>query len=155
MENTNITVTNLQHKSNAPWILGIIAFCMSIPNALCAVLCAGAAHAATTSPNDPINYIELETMKGNGVSRVPYHEPDERITGLLLAVILVSILCFVLSFFGKSKISIVTGFLLILMALFIIVNGWVGFGSMLWGTITGLLYFISGIFSIINKKRIA
>lgn len=143
MENTNITVTNLQHKSNAPWILGIIAFCMSIPNFLCATVCAAVA-------NEAINQNKIE----NGI--VPNSEQaDDRVMGLLVAILLVSIFAFILSFFGKSRISVITGILLILMALFIIVNAWVGFGSMLWGTITGLLYLLSGVFSIVNKKRIA
>ena len=143
MENDNITVnvTNVQHKSNVPWILGIIAFCMSIPNFLCATVCAAVA-------NEAINQNKLE----NGI--IPNSEqPDDRVTGLLVAVLLVSIFAFILSFFGKSKISVITGILLILMALFIMINGWVGLGSIFWGTITGILYVISGIFSIINKKR--
>lgn len=143
MENTNITVTNLQHKSNAPWILGIIAFCMSIPNILCATVCAAVA-------NEAIKQNQIE----NGI--VPNSEQsDDRVAGMLVAVILVSIFAFILSFFGKSKISVVTGILLILIALFILVNGWVGLGSFFWGTITGILYLISGVFSIVNKKRIA
>ena len=139
MENSNITVNALQHKSNVPWILGLIAFCMSIPNFLCATVCAAVA-------NEAINQNKIE----NGI--VPNSEqPDDRVTGLLVAVLLVSIFAFILSFFGKSKISVITGILLILMALFILVNGFVGFGSMFWGTITGILYIISGTFSIINK----
>ena len=143
MENDNITVNvaTIQHKSNVPWILGIIAFCMSIPNFLCAIICAAVA-------NEAINQNKIE----NGIVPNP-EQPDDRVTGLLVAILLVSILAFVLSFFGKSKISVITGVLLILMALFIMVNGWVGFGSMFWGTIAGVLYLIGGIFSIINKKR--
>ena len=73
--------------------------------------------------------------------------------GLLWAVLLVSILCFIFSFMGKSKNSAVTGILLILGGLFILINGLVGFGSMLWGTATGALYLASGIVSIVNQKR--
>ena len=72
---------------------------------------------------------------------------------MLWTVLAISVICFILSFMGKSKASIVTGILLILGGLFILVNGFVGFGSMLWGTATGILYLVSGIVSITNYKK--
>ena len=79
----------------------------------------------------------------------------ESMAGALVLFIVINILCFIFSFFGKSKISVITGILLILGAIFILINGFVGLGSMLWGCVTGILYLIGGIFSIINKNRIA
>ena len=42
-ENVTVVVNHQQHKSNAPWILGIFAFAASIPNILCATVCAAVA----------------------------------------------------------------------------------------------------------------
>ncbi len=139
MDNVNVTITNQQHKSNAPWILGIIAFCTSIPNILCATLCAAAATGVSSA---------FDETTGNT-------ETTDSVIGGFLLFILISVLCFILSFFGKSKISVITGILLILGAIFILTNAFIGFGSMLWGTVSAILYLIGGIFSIINNKRIA
>ena len=74
--------------------------------------------------------------------------------GLLTAVIISSILCFVFSFFGKSKISHIAGAIVILGAILILGTAIIGFGSWIWGIAAGILYLIGGIFSIINKKRL-
>lgn len=122
---TTVNIIAVKQKSNAPWILGIIAFVTSLPNLLCAFLCAGATAA----------------VSGGSTAAA------------FLVVVLVSIVCFILSFMGKSKISVVTGILLILGGLFILLSGLLGLGSMLWGTVTGILYFAAGIVSILNQKR--
>ncbi len=122
---TTVNIVAIKQKSNAPWILGIIAFVTSLPNLLSAFLCAGVTAAAS-----------------GGLTAVAF-----------LVVVLVSIVCFILSFMGKSKFSVVTGILLILGGLFILLDGLFGLGSMLWGTVTGILYFAAGIVSILNKKR--
>ena len=122
---TTVNIVAVKQKSNAPWILGIIAFVTSLPNLLCAFLCAGATAAVS-----------------GGLTAAAF-----------LVVVLVSIVCFILSFMGKSKFSVVTGILLILGGLFILLSGLLGLGSMLWGTVTGILYFAAGIVSILNQKR--
>lgn len=122
---TTVNIIAVKQKSNAPWILGIIAFVTSLPNLLCAFLCAGATAA----------------VSGGSTAAA------------FLVVVLVSIVCFILSFMGKSKISVVTGILLILGGLFILLSGLLGLGSILWGTVTGILYFAAGIVSILNQKR--
>jgi hypothetical protein len=81
------------------------------------------------------------------------NETASQATILLVAVLIVSIMCFALSFLGKSKNSLITGIFLILGALFILINGFIGFGSMLWGTATGGLYLASGLVSILNQKK--
>lgn len=148
-ENVTVVVTNQQHKSNAPWILGIIGFIVSIPNILCATVCAAAGAAVSEAARqDAVN-------SGNAAAEASATNSGEAFAGMLLVFVIISLLCFILTFFGKSKISVVTGILLILGALFILVNGFVGLGNMLLGSIVGICYLIGGIYSIINKKRIA
>ena len=135
---TTVNIVAIKQKSNAPWILGIIAFVTSLPNLLCAFLCAGATTAVAAAAAEEEGAVE---------------EAASAAAGYFWLVVLVSIVCFILSFMGKSKSSVVTGILLILGALFILVNGFIGFGSMLWGTVTGILYLVAGIVSILNQKR--
>ena len=148
-QNMNVSVTVENKKSNAAWICGLIGFITSIPNSFCALICAGASVAAA-GLNAGLD------EQGNFDEKAADAAADSAATGaavLLWAVLLVSVLCFILSFLGKSKSSKVTGVILILGGVFILVNGFIGFGSMLWGTATGSLYLVSGIVSIINHKR--
>ena len=133
MENSGVTVmVNVEKKkSNAAWICGLIGFITSLPNSFCAMICAGVSMAVEESAGDD----------GSGSA------------GYFWFIVLVSILCFALSFMGKSKNSFVTGLIVLLGGIFILINGFIGFGSMLWGTATGGLYIASGIVSILNKKR--
>ena len=144
MENSNVTVSVSveQKKSNAAWICGLIGFITSLPNSLCALLCAGAATAA-------VGFTEENPAAANAAME----DAAKGATGLLIAVLAVSVICFILSFMGKSKNSLITGILLILGALFILVNAFVGFGNMVWGGATGALYLVSGIVSVVNRKR--
>ena len=144
MENSNVTVSVSveQKKSNAAWICGLIGFITSLPNSLCALLCAGATTAAAGL-----------TEENSAAANAAMEDAAKGATGLLIAVLAVSVICFILSFMGKSKSSLITGILLILGAVFILVNGFVGFGSMLWGSATGALYLVSGIVSVVNRKR--
>ena len=151
MENENVTVTvnTQQHKSNAPWILGLIAFMASIPNVLCATVCA----AAVTGLSEAAK--EEAARQGDTATQAAAAGTGETMAGLLAALVIVSLICFILSFFGKSKISVVTGLLMIFGALFIVLNSVAGPGNILWSFVAGICYLIGGIFSIINKKRIA
>jgi len=151
MENDNVTVivNNQQHKSNAPWILGIIAFVASIPNILCATVCAAVAVGISETAK------EEAVKSGDAAAQASASGASEAFAGLLVAIVIVSLICFVLSFFGKSKISVITGILLILGSLFLLASTFAGPGSILWGSVAGTCYLIGGIFSIINKKRIA
>lgn len=148
MENVNVTLNTQQHKSNAPWILGIIAFVLSIPNILCATLCAAVVATGTA--------VTEAAVVSSGT---PVETPDTESTAasmgwLLTAVIISSILCFIFSFFGKSKISHIAGAIVILGAILILGTAIIGFGSWIWGIAAGVLYLLGGIFSIINKKRL-
>ena len=147
-DNVNVTVTTQQHKSNAPWILGIIAFVASIPNILCATVCA-----AAVSGFSEIARQEAE-KSGDTTTQAKAAVTSGALQGLLVTLVIISLVCFVLSFFGKSKISVITGILMILGALFIVLNSFVGPGNILWGCVAGICYLIAGCYSIINKKRI-
>ena len=148
-DNVNVTVTTQQHKSNAPWILGIIAFVASIPNILCATICAAAVSSFSKVAT------EDAAKQGDAAAQAAISGTEDTMRGILVAIIIISLICFVLSFFGKSKISVITGILLILGALFIVINSFVGPGNILWGSVAGICYLIAGCYSIINKKRIA
>ncbi len=139
-ENGNVVVNTRQVKSNAPWILGIVGFVASIPNILCATICAAAV--ATYSED---SYYPGQTLSST----------SQTMGWLLLLIIVASIACFVLSFFGKSKQSVITGIVMIAGSVFILINGFVGLGSFIWGSVAGVCYLIGGIFSILNSKRIA
>ena len=145
MENSNVTVnvaSATPKKSNAAWICGLIGFITSLPNTLCALLCAGAATAVAGF-----------TEENPAAANAAMEDAAKGATGLLIAVLAVSVICFILSFMGKSKNSLITGILLILGALFILINAFVGFGNMVWGGATGALYLVSGIVSVVNRKR--
>ena len=136
-------------ESNAPWTFGVIAFVLSIPNIICATLCAavataGAAIDASMDPFATTASAEAQTEAAATAA-----------AGLLWTVILASILCFVFSFFGKSKKSHITGILSVAGGAYIFIMALIGLGSWLWGTAAGILYIIGGIYSIRNKKRIA
>ncbi|MBE6389384.1 MAG: hypothetical protein E7043_04345 [Lentisphaerae bacterium] len=149
-QDVTIAVNVEQKKSNAAWICGLIGFITSIPNSFCAFLCAGAATAASgISAGLNAEGNEFNETAAN----VAAEEAARGTSGLLWIVLIISIACFILSFMGKSKNSVVTGVLLILGALFILINGFVGLGSMLWGTATGALYLVSGIVSITNRNK--
>ena len=152
MENSNVKVSVdvVQKKSNAAWICGLIGFITSLPNSLCALICAGATTAAAgLSAGLSAKGADFDQAAADAAAA----KAATGASGLLWTVLAISVICFILSFMGKSKASIVTGILLILGGLFILVNGFVGFGSMLWGTATGILYLVSGIVSITNYKK--
>lgn len=153
MENPTVTVDCQRHKSNAPWILGLIAFCISIPNVICATLCAAVATGVTAAG-------VAASAQADGATNAQANEQAEAaiaaagagMAGWFIAIVLASIICFILSFFGKSQYSLTTGVVMILGGAFIMVNGFIGFGSILWGTTAGLLYIIAGGLSISNHK---
>ena len=150
MENENVTVTvkTQQHKSNAPWILGIIAVMASIPNILCATVCAAAIAGLSETAK------EEAAKQGDTATQAAAAGTSDAMAEILAALVIVSLICFVLSFFGKTRLSVVTGLLMIIGALFIVLNSFVGPGNILWGCVAGICYLIAGCYSIINKKRI-
>lgn len=123
-------------KSNAPWILGIIGLFLTILHFACAFLCsAGLAVTEVVSKDEQAGDKMMEAGMG--------------VTYLVIGIMA---LCFVLSFFGKSKSSCITGTLMIL--------GGIVAGAMsclffsVPGLAAGFVYLFGGISSINNYKRI-
>ena len=125
-------------KSNAPWILGIIGLFLTIAHTACAVLCTAAISAGDETFGGASHEAAQETFnKGMSVASVG---------------IAIMALCFILSFFGKSKASRFTGLLLV-------VGGLVAAGFSIAhfsaaGIAAGIIYFCAGISSICNRNKV-
>ena len=123
-------------KSNAPWILGIIGIFLTIAHYACAIACsaglaglggvAGDAEGGTQAANNSLMF------------------------GTVAAGIM--FVCFILSFFGKSKASGFTGFLLILGGLTAVGMSVPHFSAA--GIAAGIIYFCAGISSICNRNKV-
>ena len=125
-------------KSNAPWILGIVGLVLTVVHTACAIICSAAISAGDTVFNDASD-AEAQATFDNGMN---------------VAAIGVGIMaiCFVLSFFGKSKASGLTGF-------FLVIGGIAAAGISVahfsaGGIAAGIVYMCSGISSICNRKKI-
>ena len=124
-------------KSNAPWILGIVGFGLSIPQAICSILCAGVAAGAVQAANGATG----EEVANAGATGAFFMLPA-----------ILAFTCFILSFFGKSKISTATGVLLIILG---IVDAYVCFVTLAWlGIAAAICYACAGISSICNSKKL-
>jgi hypothetical protein len=200
-------------KSNAPWVLGLIAFLLAIPNLMCQMMCKEAvseldkatadvrqvvdatdkmfnsAKKAQEDASSTVNAIRdgnISNVVKSGKNTVKSTEDLAKSEGEFLGAIADKVdpkkessaksqkqtaedamkdfesfingsfaLCFgmfILSFFGKSKLSAITG-ILILAGAFVLF-GW----SMRWVQvlccIEGILFIFSGIFSITNRKKV-
>ena len=152
MEQNDVAVNPemvVKKKSNATWICGLIGFITSIPNTLCAFLCA----ATVAGVEGALAGVDEEGNFNEAAADAAVESAAEDASTWLLAIMGVSVLCFILSFMGKGKSSAATGFLMILGSIFILVTGFIGYGSMLWGTATAGLYLASGIVAMVNAKR--
>lgn len=125
----------MKTKSNAPWILGLVGFCLSIPQVCCSILCAAASAdvAANSVTQDSAN-----AAAGIGA--------------YAMLPVITTIVCFILGFFGKSKISTVTGVLMILAGLADIAACVMNFSAL--GIAAGICFFCGGISSICNTKKV-
>lgn len=125
-------------KSNAPWILGIVGLILTAVHTACAVICSAAisagdevfAGASKTAAQDTFN------------------------TGMNVAAVGIGIMavCFVLSFFGKSKASGFTGFLLVIGGIAAAGVSIAHFSA--GGIAAGIVYMCAGISSICNRNKI-
>ena len=124
-------------KSNAPWILGIVGFGLSIPQIICSILCAGAAAGVAGAANEAGSAEAASAATSAGIT--------------FLLPVFITVACFILSFFGKSKVSTATGVLLIILGLaeiYLCVVNWSLFG------IAGAICFAcAGISSVCNTKK--
>lgn len=128
-------------KSNAPWILGLVGFGLSLPQVICSILCAGAAAGIAGASSEAAGADTAEQMANAGAAGLIFMLP-----------VICTFICFILSFFGKSKISTVTGVLLILLGLFDVYACVVNFSAL--GIAAAVCFFCAGISSICNTKKL-
>ena len=125
----------MKPKSNAPWILGVVGFCISIPQICCSILCAAAS--ADVASDSTTTSDQTAAAAGMGV--------------YAMLPVVTTVLCFILSFFGKSNASTATGVMLILVSLANIVFCAMNFSA--FGIAASVCFFCSGISSICNTKK--
>ena len=128
-------------KSNAPWILGIVGIVLTIMHYACAVLCSATMGAMSgVAADGKFDNATADTNFNNSV-----------VIGNTSAVLF--IVCFILSFFGKSKYSTITGIVMILCAIIGIILSCAHLSIP--GLAAGTLFIIAGGISISNSKRIS
>lgn len=129
-------------KSNAPWILGIIGFILSLPIIICGIVCASASAQVAAEGGD-----EAGTAAAIGM--------------IFVLPAVAAIASFILSFFGKSKYSLVTGILLVVLGLLqlylyaVKLNVHAVVAKMMAvNIIAAVLFTFSGISSMLNAKKV-
>jgi len=127
-------MSEMRKKSNAPWILGLVGFGLSLPQVICSILCAAAAGGAISEAKTQ------EAADAAGTVGIVFMLP-----------VICTFTCFILSFLGKSKISTVTGVLLILLGLLDVYACVVNISG--FGIAAAVCFFCSGISSICNTKK--
>ena len=201
----------VKFKSNAPWVLGLIALLLAIPNLMCQMLCKEAVSTLDSASadikevatamdkvasNDAKALRDLgntldaaskgdlqktaeagrnslkstaDTMKAtadlaemasnkNTNDSLKKSEDAKKSSGMeafedfMEGSFMLCLGMFILSFFGKSKLSAVTGGLIIAGAF--ILTGWSFMYLQILGCIEGILFLFSGIFSITNKNKV-
>ena len=116
-------------KSNAPWILGIVGLALAVPNSLCTLLCSA-------------------TMQEIGSEADKAHFNEGNVTvGVMLTLAL-----FLLSFFGKTKISLVTGLMMLAGSLYMIFLNITQLQIL--GLSEGVVFLFAAIFSVTNFKKV-
>lgn len=206
-------------KSNAPWVLGLIALMLAIPNLMCQMLCKATVETLdkTTSDvkqvstaidkvakndakalrglADTIDAVSkgdlskaadagkktldasVDTMRAtadvidsaskqadksagavnvrDAKSESPKKDSSQAMKDFESFMEGSFFLClgmFILSLFGKSKLSVITGILIVAGALGL--SGWSLHYLQVLGCIEGVLFLFSGIFSITNRKKV-
>ena len=203
----------VKFKSNAPWVLGLIALLLAIPNLMCQMLCKEAVSSldkatadakevssATSkvmendakalkgiantldaiSKGDATKALEsgkdalkssADTLKAEAElagtmankldaskkdSAKPQEKPKskgmEDFESFMNGSFLLCLVMFILSLFGKSKLSVITGTLIVAGAF--VLSGWSLLYVQVLGCIEGILFLFSGIFSITNRKKV-
>ena len=115
-------------KSNAPRILGIVGLALAVPNFVCSVMCSEAAK-----------------QFGTEADKAHFSESNVAI-GIVLTLVL-----FLLSFFGKAKISLITGFMMLVGSLYMIYLNITQLQIL--GLSEGVVFLFAAIFSMTNVKK--
>ena len=208
----------VKFKSNAPWVLGLLALILAIPNLMCQMLCKETVETITTSDVKQVSSsidkvakndakalrgladtidaaskgdlskaadagkktldASVDTMRatadvldgaskqdGKSAETVDVRDAKSESTkkdnsqdmkdfeSFMKGSFSLCLGMFILSLFGKSKLSAITGLLIVAGSL--VLTGW----SIRWylqvlGCIEGVLFLFSGIFSITNRKKV-
>ena len=122
-------------KSNAPWILGIVGIFLTILHYACAIACSAG-------------------LAGLGGIDVGIGGAKAADNSLMCGTVAAGIMfvCFILSFFGKSKASTFTGLLLIVGGITSVCMSIPHFSVA--GVAAGIVYMCAGISSICNRKKV-
>lgn len=123
-------------KSNAPWILGIVGFGLSIPQVVCSILCATAAAQVAQESS------QVSEKAASDAATLGF---------IFLLPAICTAVCFILSFFGKSKFSAITGVLLILLGLVDAYACYVNWSVL--GIAAAICFACAGISSVCNAKK--
>lgn len=122
-ENNEKVIVIQQRKTASPIIMGIIAFVLWLPSLLCSAVCAA---------------VVSEANKGSG-------------GGWVMLPSIMSVTCFILCFFCKSKRSAKTGGIMITLAVLMMILNVILFNLL--ALISAILYIVAGAYSISNAKR--
>ena len=133
------TIVVKQQKSIAPIILGVVGFILNVPGVVCAAACAGAGKGIDRFANSLLEASGEKASQGGGFS-------------FNLLMIVCWLLCFVLLFFGKSKMSKATGVLTIIASVFMVIFAFCS-GNWFFGLAAAICYLIGGILSCANASR--
>ena len=128
----------MKTKSNAPWILGIVGIFLTAVHTACAVICT-----AAISSGDEVF---------GGASKEAAQDTFNKGMDVAAIGIVIMVVCFILSFFGKSKVSVLTGLLLIIGGIAAAGISIAHFSA--GGIAAGIVYMCAGISSICNAKKI-
>lgn len=123
-------------KSNAPWILGIVGIFLTVLHYACAIACSAGLAGLGGVAGDEEGGVEAAN--------------NSLAIGTIAAGIM--FVCFILSFFGKSKASTFTGLLLIVGGITSVCMSIPHFSAA--GIAAGIVYMCAGISSICNSKKI-
>lgn len=123
-------------KSNAPWILGLVGFIVSIPHVICSILCGLLCETG-------VDFALAGAGDGEGAGG------GVGIMGWLPVVCVFG--SFILSFFGKSDSSKGTGLLVILLGAVYFLFGVMGLSLFAMGA--AVCFVCAGAFSIVNAQR--
>lgn len=140
---SEIMVTEVKGKSNAPWILGLVGFGLSIPQVICSILCTGISMAASDMASEMARTSDASKMADGVAASGGF---------IFMLPVFCTFICFILSFFGKTSKSMTTGVLLIILGLADIGACIVNFSFL--GIAAGICFFCSGISSVCNAKKV-
>lgn len=158
-KDVNVMVTVQKTKSSAPVILGVIGFVLGLPAVLCLTVCAAVTSGTSVVATEMAKQVARQGSVYDGQTAEAVKilqsggDTASAVTSMLVFFVICWLAGFILSFFGKSKISATTGILLILCGGAMIVASVLSISFL--GGAAAICYMIGGILSITNRKLAA